>query len=286
VIHCSSFSERLLENELFGSTKDMSVGNGETKLGKIALARGGTLFLDDIENLSLATQDKMLCLLGGRKGQGAGAAECAQSDVRIIAASRVPLKERVVEGAMRADFYERINTVPIYLIPLRERPMDIPLLVENFLQRHPLAKCKKIVGVSNKVLQRLMEYSWPGNIHELHSLLECAILLTAGRIIEHVALPEGAHDAKREHDQIASSASLRQWLREKEKIYLSRQLDYSGGNVGLTAKKCRIGVRTLSRKMRIYGLDKRLFKEPNGAGEPSESSASRPALYWPKQGRF
>ena len=284
-IHCSIFSERLLESELFGGIKDASLGSDEIKPGKIALAHGGTLFLDDVDALSLTTQDRMLCLLDGQKGRRVDASGAAQSDVRIIAASRVSLKERVVEGAMRADFYERINTMGIHLVPLRERSMDIPLLVQNFLQHHPVAKSKKIVGVSNEVLRRLMEYSWPSNIHELHNLLECAILLTSGRIIEDVALPESTADGKRENEPIDSSASLRQWLRQKEKLYLSRQLEYFGGNVGLTARKCRIGVRTLSRKMRIYGLDKKLFKEPDGVGKSSESSASRPAVFWPKQGR-
>jgi DNA-binding NtrC family response regulator len=276
-VRCSIFSESFLESELFGCAKGASFVTEETQLGKIALARGGTLFLDDVESLSLTTQEKMLRLFDSGEGRHAGASEsAAQGDLRVIVASRVSLKERVAEGAMRRDFYERINVLPIHLIPLRERSMDIPLLVQNFLQHHPVAKCKKIVGVSTKILRRLMEYSWPDNIRELHHLLECAILLTPGRIIEEVALPEAVHDASGESDQIASSASLRQWLRQKEKLYLSRQLEYFGGNVGLTAKKCRIGVRTLSRKMRIYGLDKKLFKEPDGAGKPAQSSSRPP----------
>jgi DNA-binding NtrC family response regulator len=105
-----------------------------------------------------------------------------------------------------------------------------------------------------------MRYSWPGNVRELQNTLECAILLAPGRIIEDVKLPEGLDDAAAEKSKIASS-SLRQWLREKEKYYLSRKLEDLGGNIGLTAKSCRIGVRTLSRKMRFYGLDKKIYKD-------------------------
>jgi transcriptional regulator with PAS, ATPase and Fis domain len=168
---------------------------------------------------------------------------------------------------IRSDFYYRINVVPIHLIPLRERFLDIPLLVQNFLHNHPLAKTKNIAGVSNKVMARFMDYSWPGNIRELQNVLECAVLFTAGRIIEDVELPETLHDRDREKSEIVSSASLRKWLREKEKVYLAQKLEDLGGNVGLTAKSCRIGVRTLSRKMRLYGLDKKVFKTPTSSGD-------------------
>jgi DNA-binding NtrC family response regulator len=112
-----------------------------------------------------------------------------------------------------------------------------------------------------------MDYSWPGNIRELQNVLECAVLFTAGRIIEDVELPETLHDRDREKSEIVSSASLRKWLREKEKVYLAQKLEDLGGNVGLTAKSCRIGVRTLSRKMRLYGLDKKVFKTPTSSGD-------------------
>jgi DNA-binding NtrC family response regulator len=135
------------------------------------------------------------------------------------------------------------------------------LLIQNYLQDHPVAKSRRIVNVSSKVLAQLMEHSWPGNIGELQDVLERAILLAPGRIIEDIELPEARVDSYQEKGEIAASASLRQWLRDQEKFYISQKLEDLGGNVGLTAKSCRIGVRTLSRKMRLYGLDKKLFKE-------------------------
>jgi len=260
-INCAGFPESLLESELFGHERGSFTGADGPKQGKIALADGGTLFLDEIESMSLTMQGKMLRVLEDRKVRRLGGAHSTQIDMRVIAASNKSFKDLVVEGTVRPDFYYRINVVPIYLIPLRERSIDIPLLVQNFIQHHPIAQSKRIVGVSNKVLGRLMDYPWPGNIRELQNALECAIVLATGRVIEDVKLPEVACARDLKETQPSAFVSLRQWLREKEKEFLSQKLEDLQGNVGLTAKSCRIGVRTLSRKMRVYGLDKKLFKD-------------------------
>jgi two-component system response regulator AtoC len=260
-INCAGFPESLLESELFGYDKGAFTGANESKQGKIAMAHRGTLFLDEIESMSLAMQSKMLRVLEDRKVRRLGGLQSLHVDMRVIAASNLSLKNLVSAGTMRSDFYYRINVVPIHLIPLRERFLDIPLLVQNFLHKHPVARSKNIVGVSNKVTARFMEYSWPGNVRELQNVLECSILFAPGRIIEEVKLPETPRDRDREKSDIVSSASLRKWLREKEKVYLTQKLEDFGGNVGLTAKSCRIGVRTLTRKMRLHGLDKKIFKE-------------------------
>lgn len=267
-VKCAGVSESLLERELFGAENSALAGAHEAKPGKIALARGGTLFLDEIESMSLATQEKMLQVLEGRKVQRLRTSHSLRVDMRIIAASSASLKDMASASTMRSEFYYRINVVPIHLTPLRERSGDIPLLVQNFLAYHPVAKSKRIVDVSDKVLARLMRHSWPGNVRELQQVLEYAILLAPGRIIEDVKLPEAGADSSPEERQIAAT-SLRQWLKEKEKHYLFQKLTDLGGNVGLTAKSCRIGVRTLSRKMRTYGLDKKVFKEKPPADKPS-----------------
>jgi DNA-binding NtrC family response regulator len=276
-INCAGFPESLLESELFGYEKGAFTGAHEAKQGKIAMAHRGTLFLDEIESMSLAMQGKMLRVLEDRKVRRLGGSQSLQVDMRVIAASNACLENMLESGTMRSDFYYRINVVPMKLIPLRERIIDIPLLVQNYLQNHPAAKRKNIVGVSNEVLERLMEHSWPGNIRELQNVLECALLLGVGPIIEDVKLPETANDRHREKNEIVSSASLRQWLRNKEKAYLSQKLEDLGGNVALTAKSCRIGVRTLTRKMRLHGLDKKIFKEQtarsSGEADPSTSSS-------------
>jgi two-component system, NtrC family, response regulator HydG len=281
-INCAGFPESLLESELFGYEKGAFTGAHEAKQGKIAMAHRGTLFLDEIESMSLAMQGKMLRVLEDRKIRRLGGSQSMQVDMRVIAASNVSLENMLAVGAMRSDFYYRINVVPIKLIPLRERIIDIPLLVQNYLQNHPAAKRKNIVGVSNEVLERLMEYSWPGNIRELQNALECALLLAVSPIIDDVKLPEIPDVRDREKNEIVSSASLRQWLREKEKAYLSQKLEDLGGNVALTAKSCRIGVRTLTRKMRQHGLDKKLFKDQPTPGNcaPDRGSSKKDDAQW------
>lgn len=252
-VHCGSFAEDQLEIELFGPARD------ETKAGKILAAHGGTLFLNDIESLSLAMQAKLLRAIEDRKIFPLGANQGVHVDFRVIAASNLPVKAALTDGRLRVDLYRCLNGVSIRLVPLRARSTDIPLLVQNFLQHHPIARSKRIVNVSDKVLARLIAYPWPGNIRELQNRLEDAILLATGRIIEDIQLPEATPPA--EKNPVVGSNSLRQWLRHMEKHYLSQKLEDLGGNVGLTAKSCRIGVRTLSRKMRTYGLDKKFYKD-------------------------
>jgi DNA-binding NtrC family response regulator len=273
-VNCAGYPEALLQAELFGYEKDAFAGIYESKPGKIAQAHGGTLFLDEIEVLSLALQKKLLEVIDHRKISRLGASQASHVDIRIIAATKLTLKERAPDRILRDELLARLSAVPIELAPLRERAIDIPHLVENFLRHHPVAKSKRIAAVADKVLGQLMRYSWPGNVRELHNALECAILLAPGRVIEDIKLPENLEDAAAEKSNIAAS-SLRQWLREKEKYYLSRKLEDLGGNISLTAKSCRIGVRTLSRKMRTYGLDKRIFKEKPLAEKPAAPPRER-----------
>jgi two-component system, NtrC family, C4-dicarboxylate transport response regulator DctD len=275
-VNCAGYPDALLQAELFGYEKNAFAGINESKPGKIAQAHGGTLFLDEIEVLSLMLQKSLLEVIDHRKISRLGTSQAVHVDVRIIAATKVSLKERAPGRMLRDELLSRLSAVAIELAPLRERAIDIPHLIENFLRYHPVAKSKRIAAVADKVLGQLMRYSWPGNVRELHNILECAILLATGRVIEDVKLPESVEDASAEKSKIAAS-SLRQWLREKEKYYLSQKLEDLGGNISLTAQSCRIGVRTLSRKMRTYGLDKRVFKEkPFGEKSLGEKPAAPP----------
>jgi transcriptional regulator with PAS, ATPase and Fis domain len=170
----------------------------------------------------------------------------------------------VAAGKMRSDFYYRVNVIPIHLIPLRQRKVDIPVLAHHFLYRHPVGTQKGIKSISKKALRLLLEYSWPGNIRELQNVLERAIVLNGGHTIHDIDLPEIPNDSAFRASETNVSIPLKQWLVEKEKQYLTQKLNDLGGNVGLTAKSCRIGVRTLSRKINQYGLDKAGFKQKNG----------------------
>jgi two-component system, NtrC family, response regulator HydG len=274
-INCAGFPEALLESELFGHEKGAFTSADQTKIGKIELADEGTLFLDEIQSMSLAMQGKLLRVLEDQKLQRLGGTASIHVDMRVVAASNVPLKRMVDNGSMRADFYYRINVIPLSLIPLRERKLDIPLLVHDFVHHHSVARLKQIRGVSPEAMAVLMDYRWPGNIRELQNVLERAIVLASANIIESEDLP-GLEQEDFTHDEtgIAGSGSLRQWMREQEKKYLLDKLAAAGGNVALTAKMCRIGLRTLSRKIRIHGLDSRNIKRVVSvdATEPDEAS--------------
>jgi DNA-binding NtrC family response regulator len=268
-IQCAGVPDALLERELFGYDKNLFAGADEGKAGKIAAAHGGTLFLDEITSLSLAIQEKILRVIENREVYRLGAAQSVGVDLRVIAATGFP----VAEGTMHSELYQRVSSVSVQLLPLRERAVDIPSLVQSFLRHHPIAKSKRIAGISDKVLRRLMEYSWPGNIRELQNVLEYAILMAPGRIIEEVKLAQPAGAPAREKTDIAG-LSLRQWLKEREKYFLTRKLEDLGGSIALTAKSCRIGVRTLSRKMRRYGLNKKIFKSNPVTTKPATPKAA------------
>ena len=260
-INCAGFPESLLESELFGYDKGAFTGADQAKAGKIELADGGTLFLDEIESMSLVMQGKLLRVLEDQKVQRLGSRSSIRVDMRVVAATNVPLEELVADGKMRADFYYRINVIPLHLIPLRQRKDDIPLLVHDFVQRHPVANAKRINGISAEAMSALLEHSWPGNIRELQNVVERAIVLSRGRIISEVDVPTLGRRAKSSQNSGAPMAPLEPWLREQEKRYLTEQLELAGGNVTLTAKACGIGLRTLSRKLQLHGLDHRFFRK-------------------------
>jgi two-component system response regulator AtoC len=269
-INCAGLPETLLESELFGHEKGAFTSADQAKVGKIELAKGGTLFLDEIQSISMAMQGKLLRVLEDQKLQRLGGTANIHVDMRVVAASNVALKKLVDDGSMRADFYYRINVIPINLIPLRQRKLDIPLLVHDFIQRHPLASEKRIRGISPEAMAILMDYRWPGNIRELQNVLERAIVLAPSGAIEAEDLPGlDQDDGEDDRPSSSSSGSLRQWMKEQEKKYLLEKLAASGGNVALAAKMCRIGLRTLSRKIRIHGLDCRNIKRVVSA-EPQD----------------
>jgi DNA-binding NtrC family response regulator len=265
-INCAGFPESLLESELFGYERGAFTGAFQSKAGKIELAHGGTLFLDEIESMSLVMQGKLLRVLEDQHVQRLGGHTSIQVDMRVITATNVPLKELVATGKMRSDFYYRISVIPIHLIPLRQRKVDIPLLAHHFLHSHPVGIKKGVKSISRKSLRLLIDYPWPGNIRELQNVIQRAIVMNPGDTIHHVDLPDITNDNPQESEH-GVSGPLKQWLVEKEKQYLAQKLNDLGGNIGLTAKSCRIGVRTLSRKMHQYGLDKAVFKQREAVSE-------------------
>lgn len=259
-INCAGFPEALLESELFGYERGAFTGADQSRAGRIEMANGGTLFLDEIESISLGMQAKLLRVLEERKIQRLGSSRTLPVDMRVIAASNVPLEDLVSQGKMRSDFYYRINVIPIRLIPLRQRREDIPLLVQDFLRHHPLAVNKKITGISQKTMNQLMDYAWPGNIRQLQNVLERAMVLTTGAVIQKIDLPDAPPPAQTSQKRVVQEVTLRQWLKEQEKKYLLEQLEACAGKINLTARRSGVDLKTLYRKMRLHGLDKRHFQ--------------------------
>lgn len=262
-INCGAFPDTLLESELFGYEKGAFTGAVQSRAGKIELADGGTLFLDEIEAMAPPMQVKLLRVLAEREVERLGGNRKAKIDMRVIAATNVDLSLCLARGILREDFYYRINVIPIQLPPLRERLEDLPLLIENILSRHPVAKEKNIRQLTPEVLDQMLAYHWPGNIRELENILERAIVKCRGDIIEHVDLPASpqrivdAYYAGNGSGEI----SLKQWLSRSEKDYLRNLLIKYNGSISSTAKEAKVDNKTLYRKMRRHGLHKESFKD-------------------------
>lgn len=264
-INCGGVPETLLESELFGYERGAFTGAAQARAGKIEMADGGTLFLDEIENMPLSMQAKLLLVLSDQRVQRLGGNQWTRVNMRVIAASNVPLRTLVAQGKMRSDFYYRIHVIPIRLLPLRQRTQDIPLLVQDFLRHHPVALQKKITGIAPAAIDHLMQHSWPGNVRELQNVLEKAVILTKSRVLnvadldlERITLTA---DAGASSKKFPSEVSLNQWIQEQEKAFLVHKLKACRGRIDLTAKSCGVDARTIHRKMQIYGLNKKVFSK-------------------------
>jgi two-component system, NtrC family, response regulator AtoC len=277
-INCSGVPETLLESELFGHERGAFTGADRARPGKIELAHGGTLFLDEIESMPLSMQAKLLLVLETQKVQRLGSNRWTQIDMRVVAATNVPLRELKNKGVMRSDFYYRLNVVLIRLPPLRNRIEDIPLLVQDILLHHPIAVKKNIAKIATQAMDRLLKYDWPGNIRELENVLEKAIVLSRSHVIEKIEVPDAILDSgvRRKTTSMEASvpdeAPLDEWVKDQERAYLIRRLEAFRGKIGPTAKSCGVDVRTIYRKMRLYGLDKRDFSTNHVSNHSEEAS--------------
>jgi DNA-binding NtrC family response regulator len=209
-VNCASIPEALLESELFGHVRGAFTGAEREREGKFSLARGGTILLDEIGDMPLPLQAKLLRVLEERTYEKVGSNTSIQADFRVIVATHRNLAEMVRQGTFREDLFHRINVVPIVIPPLRERKEDIPLLVEFFLNLFRKHQGKPLPGISKKAMDLIVSYSWPGNIRELRNVLEYAALLTSDELIrpEHLRLPAAPSPAGTATDTIDFHLSL------------------------------------------------------------------------------
>ncbi len=251
-VECSALVESLLESELFGHVKGAFTNAHEAKNGLFELANFGTFFFDEISNLSLNTQAKLLRVIQEREYVKVGGRERRKLDIRFIAASNGDLKEAIKSGTFREDLYFRLNVVPIHMPPLRERSEDIGLLVEYFVKEHNAKYNGNAVrGISKEALEMLMSYPWPGNVRELEHLIERVLVLEDCHTIRPEHLPTFITQRKAEF-QMFSEDGLS--LQQVEKRYLQYTLRRSKGRRQEAADILGINRKTLAAKIKKYGL--------------------------------
>ncbi|MGQ9497362.1 MAG: sigma-54-dependent transcriptional regulator [Desulfotomaculales bacterium] len=259
-INCAAIPENLLESELFGHEKGAFTGATGRKLGKFELAEGGTIFLDEISEMSPAMQSKLLRVLQEKEFDRIGGTRTIRVDVRIIAATNRELAQMVRDGAFREDLYYRLNMVTIRVPPLRERKEDIPLLAEYFVRKAAAREEKPVQGIAPEALDLLVTYDWPGNVRELRNVCERAVILARGPVILPEDLPPSLQPEFRPDTGFAPrGATLREILDDVERSVILRTLREHNYNRSKTAQALGINRRTLYNKLKEYGLDNNIL---------------------------
>jgi len=264
-VHCAALAEGLLESEIFGHEKGAYTGAVRSRKGRFELADQGTILLDEIGEIPLQTQVKLLRVLQEGEFERVGGTETIRVDVRIVAATNADLPRAVAEGRFREDLFYRLNVITIPVPPLRERREDIPLLVQHFLEKYTLLTGKNVKGIAPEALDRLQTCDWPGNVRELENVIERAVVLATGELISCADIPEKAEGKESLGGLIPFR--LGQSLADLEQEAIQRTLRAVGGDKDAAARILGIGVATLYRRLKeMEEADKRV----NGEG-PGES---------------
>lgn len=265
-IDCASLPETLLEGELFGHQKGAFTGAIAEKAGLLEFANKGTLFLDEVSELTPTIQSKLLRALQERAFRRIGGHELIETDIRLIAATNVDLAGRVKEGKFREDLFYRLSVINIKLPPLRERRDDIPLLAWHFLERFSAGRMPPIGGITPNAMLMLQAYDWPGNVRELQNAVERAVALTEGTYLDVEDFPErlvqtapaaSSNDPEDESDLLSIRKRIVQGF---EREHIIRLLKESGGNISAAARQAGINRRSLYRLMQRYDIDPKALR--------------------------
>jgi DNA-binding NtrC family response regulator len=252
-VNCAGFPDTLLESELFGHVRGAFTGAMTAKAGKFELAHTGTLLLDEIGEMPLSLQPKLLRVLQEREIDRLGDTRPLAVDVRVIATTNRPLGALVAEGKFRADLFFRLNVIPLALPPLRERREDVPDLVEHFVRKYAAALRSRVVRFSPELVERLQAYEWPGNVRELENFVRRSLVLAPGPVAGLELLPEASFQEDNAADGIEAGLTLR----ELERTLLEKTLDATGGNRTRAAGMLGVSLRTVRNKIREFGLPPR-----------------------------
>jgi two-component system response regulator AtoC len=260
-VSCAALPETLLEAELFGHEKGSFTGAMTQRRGRFEMADKGTIFLDEIGEMTVPTQTKLLRVLQERKIERIGSSLPIKVDIRIIVATNKDLQKQVEQSKFRDDLYYRLNVINIHMPPLRDRKEDIPSLVEHFLAKHRYSATAQPAAISEEAIRRLMEYNWPGNVRELENVIERAVVLSRGQIITSRELPFGDHDAvegeegEGEGDAKGDSSFFKKSVAQFEKDLIMKALRDANGNRSKAAEMLGIYRRLLYAKIKEYGLE-------------------------------
>ena len=258
-VNCGAIPGELLESELFGHEKGAFTHAIRTRLGRFELAHGGTVFLDEISEMSPMLQVKLLRVLQEKEFERIGGTKTISSDFRVVAATNRDLEQEVQAGRFREDLYYRLNVIPIEAPPLRERRQDIPLLVEHFVARFNRLRKKKIKGVADEVMARFAHYAWPGNVRELENMLERMVILAGGDVLSMADLPErlleaGTVPAERVEELPGQGFFLNEVLADFEKRLILQALEQTDWVKNRAAKLLNVNRTTLIEKMKRFKL--------------------------------
>jgi DNA-binding NtrC family response regulator len=260
-VNCAALNDNLLESELFGHEKGAFTGAVARKLGRFEMAGEGTLFLDEVGDMSLAMQAKLLRVLQERNFERVGGTKSIHSRCRVIAASNKKLEDLLASGAFREDLYYRLSLVVMRLPPLRERPKDIELLIDLFIRQANREYGRSVQGVSPALMQKLKSYSWPGNLRQLKNVIANAIILSLGQTIDHIELLEAPMPPHAGEDLPSAGmgddglrAFVGRQVEQIERQAIARTLAESARNLAQAARRLKISRKTLYEKIRLYGL--------------------------------
>lgn len=265
-VHCGAIPDTLLESELFGHEKGAFTGAEKKKAGKFEIADGGTIFLDEIGTISSSAQIKLLQVLQDKTFSRLGGEDLVKSDVRIIAATNADLKELAAQGKFRKDLYYRLNVFPIVIPPLRQRPEDIPHMLEVFLKKLNQQYGKNIQKIQNDVIEALKRYMWPGNIRELENVIERAYILEKTNTLSprsfplEIISPDFTSAFLHESSPLSLNEARRLALEDFEQMYVKNLIARNKGKINLSAKEAKITSRQLNRLMSRYRIDKSNYR--------------------------
>ena len=253
-VNCAAIPEELIESELFGHRKGSFTGAIDDKTGKFQKADAGTLFLDEVGDMSLKTQAKVLRSLEEQRFEPVGASEFIQVDVRVIAATNKHLEEEIERGNFREDLFYRLNVIPFYVPPLRDRREDIPLLADYFLREFTTAYGRKPKEMTPEAYRVLADYFWPGNVRELRNLMERIVIMNPQVRVDARHIPLNLNRRGPAERPADSFASLQEVRESAEREYILKKLEETGGNVSRTAEVLGLERSNLYRKMKALGI--------------------------------